>query len=119
MARRSCAARACLFNATRSAVKPVFWLHIPKCGTSFGGAVYHYACRRGVPAAAAPKPGASEMYMLELLGRYPPEKHCDDGRVKAFTTPPVTHPASRHGGMRRGFKVSRCDCDVRRKGTRA
>ena len=37
-------------QARGSAAQPLWWLHIPKCGTSFINTLYHYACPR-VPRA--------------------------------------------------------------------
>ena len=34
-------------------LRPLRWLHIPKCGTSFGATIYHYGCPK-IPPDARP-----------------------------------------------------------------
>lgn len=85
-------ARTCTVSANESKAReellPLKWLHFPKCGTSFGSTVYHFACP-GIAPDARPEPrvNGSSVYMASLLTDYPPERWC----VGGFLELPVVH----------------------------
>eukprot|EP00038_Savillea_parva_P013475 m.210969 g.210969 ORF g.210969 m.210969 type:complete len:439 (+) comp25331_c0_seq1:184-1500(+) len=77
-----------LFNANGVSVKTLkhlFWLHIPKTGTSFGNTVFPYACPRLPPTARLSKQDrkltktndCKGCLMKTLVEKYPPATYCD------------------------------------------
>lgn len=112
---------ACSFSTCSSAMRAtpsphltrLFWLHVPKCGTSFGFVIYSYACPR-LPAAAsiAPPPvqdaGHSDLgkqsIMLNLLAKYKPSTYCpkdafEPGSVLFHHDPLRASLSSSHRGV--------------------
>lgn len=75
----------------------LFWLHIPKTGTSFGNTVYRYACPRLPHAARLTKidfPGTERgQKMKKLVEMFPPERWCP---TDALATKP---PYERRAGV--------------------
>lgn len=62
------------------------WLHIPKCGTSFLGTIYNYACGRGKTLDMYIDPRYNNntecrksCYDFALMSRYPKKEYCTEG----------------------------------------
>jgi len=72
-------------------LKNLFWMHIPKTGTSLGNTVYRYACPRLPIDAEIPKIIDTKISakgkvikirkMQQFLTRYSPKEYCDDGAL--------------------------------------
>ena len=77
----------------------VGWLHIPKCGTAFGVALYHYACP-AIPANATTLPCGSKL----------PNAAKPNCRIRSETVPYANSEGRRP--LRQGYPVGRIHRDL-------
>ena len=62
-------------------VRRIFWLHIPKCGTSFATTLFHAACPKlplnaSLPSVAEFKELKSKSLVAPFIERYPQDEYC-------------------------------------------
>ena len=62
----------------------LYWLHVPKTGTSFLATVWNYACGQGkemldITVSDSYAPGCAPCYGRALMERYPQDEYCTEG----------------------------------------